>query len=256
MKKTTIAGHEVELYDSIDELPILRFHKYNKMLLIDAGIGSDLSDWDTHIEKVIRYCRTKQTELAERELENTRQNVYFVQSGISPKYLAFAALVKSVDGKPTDDLTDAGLQSIVDMLADAPNGELTAQLEAVKKKIDEELQLYYPKLFDDATVKEYFDQLKRRTVLMLDAIIAGDTDDKRKEIDEITTMLITYTKPQKFDGAESMEIQYDKQFENMCLVLSQQLHVQPKQYTVLEYYNAFEYIKDAAKRNNKRNGAK
>lgn len=82
---------------------------------------------------------------------------------------------------------------------------------------------------------------------MLDAIIAGDEEDKRAEIDEITTALITYSKPQSFNGSDSMEIAYDKQFENMCLLLSQQLHVHAKGYTVLEYYNAFEYIKKASK---------
>ena len=48
MRKIVLAKHKVELYDSIDELPIVRFHKYNKMLLIDAGVGSDLSDWDAN----------------------------------------------------------------------------------------------------------------------------------------------------------------------------------------------------------------
>ena len=41
MKTTKIGERAVVLYDSIDELPILRFHAYNKMLLIDAGVGSD-----------------------------------------------------------------------------------------------------------------------------------------------------------------------------------------------------------------------
>ena len=140
------------------------------------------------------------------------------------------------------------------MFGDVPIKDLTAQMEAVKKKIDEELQLYFPKLFDDATVKEYYDQLKQRTMLMLDAIIQGDESDKRAEIDHITTLLLTYTKPQSFSGSDSMEIQYDKQFENMCLMLSQHLHVNPKSFTVLEYYNAFEYIKQATKPKNPKAG--
>ena len=248
MKTTKIGERAVVLYDSIDELPILRFHAYNKMLLIDAGVGSDLNDWDAHIEKAIRFIRKEKPDLAEKELDNLRQNVYFVQSAISPKYLAFACLVKSVDGTEYNDMTADGLQKVLDLFADAPNAELTAQLEAVKNKIDEELQLYFPKLFDDATIKEYYDQLKQRTMLMLDAIIKGDESDKRAEIDNITTLLLTYTKPKSFSGSDSVEIQYDKQFESMCLMLSQHLHVNPKSFTVLEYYNAFEYIKEQAKK--------
>lgn len=249
MKTTKIGERAVVLYDSIDELPILRFHAYNKMLLIDAGVGSDLNDWDAHIEKAIRFIRKEKPDLAEKELDNLRQNVYFVQSAISPKFLAFACLVKSVDGTEYNDMTAGGLQKVLDLFADAPNAELTAQLEAVKKKIDEELRLYFPRVFDDAALKEYFDQLKERTVILLRTIIAGEaTETDAKRIDEITAELITYFNPQSFSGADSVEIRYDKQFENMCLILSQNLHVNPKSFTVLEYYNAFEYIKEQAKK--------
>ena len=42
----------IKLYDSIDELPIVNFQKYNKYLLIDSGIGSDLNAFDEHITKI------------------------------------------------------------------------------------------------------------------------------------------------------------------------------------------------------------
>lgn len=252
MKTTKIGERAVVLYDSIDELPILRFHAYNKMLLIDAGVGSDLNDWDAHIEKAIRFIRKEKPDLAEKELDNLRQNVYFVQSAISPKYLAFACLVKSVDGTEYNDMTADGLQKVLDLFADAPNAELTAHLEAVKKKIDDELRLYFPRLFDDATLKEYYDKLKQRTIVVLRTIIDGRaTEADAKEIDDITAELITYFNPQTFTGSESVEIRHDRQFENMCLILSQNLHVDPKKFTVLEYYNAFEYIKEQAKKANK-----
>ena len=91
---------------------------------------------------------------------------------------------------------------------------------------------------------------------MLDAIIKGDESDKREEIDHITTLLLTYTKPKSFSGSDSVEIQYDKQFENMCLILSQNLHVDPKRFTVLEYYNAFEYVKEQARKAQKQKSIK
>ena len=90
MKNVQIKGMNVELYDSIEDLPIMRFHKYNKMLLVDAGVGSDLSDFDRHIEKVIRYLNSPTPNMATVELENMRQNIYFIQSEVSPRHLAFA----------------------------------------------------------------------------------------------------------------------------------------------------------------------
>lgn len=249
MRKVKIDGKAVELYDSIENLPIVRFHKYNKLLLIDAGIGSDLADFDRHIERAMQYARSKTPEHAVTELENMRQNVYFIQTGVSPRHMAFAALVKSIDGMPCDDLSDEGLQRITETLGGMTHAEMTAQLEAVKKKIDEELRLYFPAMFDDSTLKEYYDQLKRRTIAVLKTIINGKaTEAEAKEIDDITAELITYVQPQSFGGSDSLEIRQDKQFERMCLILSENLHVNPKTFSVLEYYNAFEYIKEQARK--------
>lgn len=257
MKTVQIKGMDVELYNSIEDLPIMRFHKYNKMLLIDAGIGSDLADFDHHIEKAIRYAASTTPNLAIAELQNLRQNVYFIQSEVSPRYLAFAVLVKSVNGTPCNDLSDDGLQKIINLFSDVPNSEITAHLDAVKKKIDDELRLYFPRLFDDATLKEYYDKLKQRTIVVLRTIIdSRATEADAKEIDNITAELITYFHPQEFTGSDGVEIKQDRQFENMCLILSQNLHVDPKKFTVLEYYNAFEYIKEQARKANKRKTAK
>lgn len=254
MKKTKLGKHTIEIYDAIDELPVVRFHAYNKMLLIDSGVGSDLQDVDNHIEKAMRYAKSKTPELAAVELDNLRQNIYLIQSSINPRHLAFAALVKTIDGKEYNDISDSGLQNVVDMLSDVTISELTAELEAVKKKIEEEIRLYFPKMSDDATIKEYYDEVRRRTILMLDAIIEGDTEDRRSEIESITNELLLYNRPQCFSGSESIEIQYDKQFENMCLTISQHLNVSnPKKYTVLEYYNAFERIKEMMKSGKKSN---
>lgn len=257
MKNVQIKGMNVELYDSIEDLPIMRFHKYNKMLLVDAGVGSDLSDFDRHIEKVIRYLNSPTPNMATVELENMRQNIYFIQSEVSPRHLAFAVLVKSINGKPRNDLSDDGLQQTMSLFKDVANSEINAHLEAVKKKIDDELRLYFPRLFDDATLKEYYDKLKQRTIVVLRTIIDGRaTEADAKEIDDITAELITYFNPQTFTGSESVEIRHDRQFENMCLILSQNLHVDPKKFTVLEYYNAFEYIKEQAKKANKQKKVK
>lgn len=247
MKTIKLEKHTIEIYDSIDSLPVTRFHKYNKMLLVDAGVGSDLVDFDSHIERAIRFCKTK-PDLAATELENLRQNVYFIQSELSPKHLAFCVLIKSIDGKECDDISDESLKKLHETISDITHSELTTELELVKKKIDEELNTYFPKVFDDSTVKEYYDQLRRRTMTMLDAIITGE--DKQSEIEEITNLLLTFAKPSIFFGPDSLEIQYDKQFESMCLILSQKLNVKPKTFTVLEYYNAFEYLKEQAKPGN------
>lgn len=243
-----IGKHTVEYYDTIEELPIVRFHKYQKLLLIDAGIGADINAFDQRIEKTRRFLMDGQAEKAQQELENLRQSVFLIQTGISPKHRAFAALVVKVDGQECNDISDDALAKLTETLNDAPEKELTARLEAVKKKIDGELRLYFPSLFADSEVKEYYDLLKKRTLALLANIIAGEKNpDKTPEIERLTTALITYSNPKAFAGSDGVEIQFDRQFENLCLVLSEQLHVKPKEYSVLEFYNAFEFVKEKAK---------
>ena len=236
------------MYDAIEELPIVRFHKYQKLLLIDAGIGADLAAFDQRIEKTRRYLMDGKPEKAQAELENLRQMVFLVQNSINPKHRAFAVLVSKIDGQEFPDITDDALAQITELLNDAPEKELTAQLEAVKKKIDTELRLYFPALFADSQVKEYYDLLKKRTMAILGAIIEGRRNPgKTREVEKLTTELITYSNPKTFSGADSEEIRFDRQFENLCLVLSEQLHVKPKEYSVLEFYNAFDFVQERAR---------
>lgn len=246
MVKVKIGKHEVEMYDAIDELPIVRFHKYQKLLLVDAGVGSDIAGFDQKLEKAKRFIASEKPEQAMQELENLRQGVFMIQNETSPKHKSFSALVTKVDGKEFG-VTDAELDEITAILNDVPVGELADQLDSVKKKIDTELMLYFPRLFNDADVKEYYDLLKKRTLEVLKGIVEGLKEPMQSEaVEKLTTMLITYSNPKMFTGPESVEIQFDRQFENLCLVLSEQLHVKPKEYSVMEFYNAFDFVQERA----------
>lgn len=248
MVTAKIGKHTVEFYDTIEELPIVRFHKYQKLLLVDAGIGSDIAAFDQRIEKTRRFLMAGKPEQAQQELENMRQCVFLIQSGVNPKHRAFAALVTKIDGQDCTDIGDDALAAVTEKLNDVPESELTARLEAVKKKIDGELTLYFPALFNDSDVKEYYDLLRKRTLEILNGIVAGVDDPAGSEIvDKLTTALITYSHPKMFTGSDGVEIQFERQFENLCLVLSEQLHVEPKKYSVLEFYNAFDFVKERAK---------
>ena len=249
MVTVKIGKHTVEMYDTIEELPIVRFHKYQKLLLIDAGIGADINAFDQRIEKTRRFLMDGKTDKAQQELENLRQSVFLIQSGINPKHRAFAALVAKLDGVECNDVSDDGLAKLTETLNDTPESELTAQLDAVKKKIDGELRLYFPGIFADSEIKEYYDLLRKRTLAVLENIIAGKMNpDATPEIEKLTTALITYSNPKAFAGSDGVEIQFDRQFENLCLVLSEQLHVKPKEYSVLEFYNAFDFVQERAKK--------
>lgn len=135
MKRLRINDKIILVYDSIDEMPIINFQKYNKFLLIDSGIGSDVDDIDTHIIKVAKYVKAGDEKKALAELQNMRQNIYMVNSEISPKYLAFATLIHSVDGKEVTDLSDDGLKTLLQGIKEIKHSVVVDFLSWLKKKL-------------------------------------------------------------------------------------------------------------------------
>lgn len=246
MRQERINKHVVELYDSIDELPIVRFQKYNKYLLIDSGVGSDMNDVLDHIDRAKLYISAN-PKMAVVEMENMRQAIYLISEEISPKYMAFAVLVHKIDGKEMNDLSDVGLKKVLEILNEVKKSWIDGILDLVKKKNDRELSLYFPGKFEDASVKEYFDLLKDHTLLRLKHIISGD--DVSSKCEKLETQLALLAKPRIFWGRNSVEISYDKQFEEMCLILAHNVQVNPKEMSVMQFYNAFDYIKKIAKKN-------
>lgn len=251
MREARIGKHKIVMYDAIGELPMRRFHVYNKYLLIDAGIGSDMADFDAHMEKIILYLRGGKVKEAAQEMDNMRQQFYFVSERLSPRDLSFAALVAYVDGTLRDDLSDDGLRTTAALYSDAPVDDMTAPFEAVKKKMNDELVTYFPSLFDDPRAKEYSDSLRRRTLAVLQNIIHGESAERNAEVERLTMRMMEYNKPRKFSGKDGFEVQYDKQLEKMCLTISQHLHADPHEYSVLQFYNAYEYIIEMSKQSKK-----
>lgn len=133
MREEKINGHSVELYDSIDELPLERYRKFCKLALVDSGVGSDLEGMLGHIEKVKVYVK-RDRDMAITELENMRQGIYLLMTGTSPRHMAFAAMVAKIDGKPASDLSDLGLEKVLDTLKEAKRGTIEAIYNSIKKK--------------------------------------------------------------------------------------------------------------------------
>lgn len=136
MRQERINKHVVELYDSIDELPIVRFQKYNKYLLIDSGVGSDMNDVLDHIDRAKLYISAN-PKMAVVEMENMRQAIYLISEEISPKYMAFAVLVHKIDGKEMNDLSDVGLKKVLEILNEVKKSWIDGILDLVKKKLIE-----------------------------------------------------------------------------------------------------------------------
>lgn len=252
MKTLRLGRHDVVIYDSTDELPVLRFHRFVRLLFIDAGVGSTMAEFDTHIERVVRYLKNDDREKAVTELENLRQCVSMIQNEMPLTGMAFASLVASIDGHAADDVSDEGLRATLVKIGDVAVKDLSEALAAAKKKIEQELVLYFPKVFDSAKTREQYDILKRRTELLLQEIIDGDDEERRRKIEDLTNALLVAEPPSPFYGRNSAEIVQDKNFESLCLSISREFNVDAKRMTVVEFYTAQESLLELAKNQKKK----
>lgn len=241
MKNLTVNKKTVRVYDSIDEMPIINFQKYNKYLLIDSGIGSDVDDIDAHIARIAKFIKSNNAKKALQELQNMRQNMYMVNSEISPKYLAFAALIHSIDGEEVNDLSDDGLKNVLARLKEIKHSKIIDFLVWLKKKVTTELEMYFPGDFVNPKEKDAYDKLKQRTLFVLDSMINGT--DNSEQIETIDIVMLNMHSPKSYIGSESVEIKYDKQFESTCLLIAQKTNMDAKKMTVLQFYNAIDNIK-------------
>lgn len=242
MKELKLKKHVIEVYESIDELPVIRFHKFNKFMLIDAHVGATTTDVDKHLEKIVLLINKKKYDDANVELQNMRQNIAFCFANINPACLAFATFVNKIDGKICDDLTDSGLQKIVDIISDVAISDIKNEVAAQKKNIDDQLHFYFAKILNDNADKKIYDLIRKRALLQVENIKKGGFD---KEIKSITEQILLHVKPKKFVGEDSFEAYYDKQFEKTNFILSQRLNgADVRTFTVLQYYNALELIQE------------
>lgn len=137
MTTQIINGHKVELYAGIDELPFSRYQEYTRGLLIDAGVGADLEAFARHIAAIRRYNKDGDKESVDTAAVNLLQSVHFAMERISPRMIAFAALVAKIDGQERSDLSETGLRATAEELARTGStfGRLMGLFEEAKKKL-------------------------------------------------------------------------------------------------------------------------
>lgn len=246
-------GHEVVFYDSVEDLPVVQFHRYSKFLLVEGGIGDTINDIDRHISRILQFAndRKKWTQ----EVLNLRHCLYVVATEQDIHCKATLCLIKAVDGDDWKDFSDNGLDRLYELVNGVSLKDLDEVATRVRDAIDENLLQYFPKVFEDSTQKNYTDLLRQRAMLQIVAITKEE--DNKEQIEEVTQKILGMQNPKGFMGADSEEVRFDKQFEDMCLLMAKEFGGGIKKYTTMEFYTAFERLtrqyNEAKKLRNKRN---
>lgn len=78
-------------------------------------------------------------------------------------------------------------------------------------------------------------------MLVLKNIIENtDYSDKILDLDR---KMLTFIKPKSFAGEKNAEIKYDRDYSDMCIYLKKHAALDVETATVLDFFNAFEYVK-------------
>lgn len=116
MKHLNVNGREIQIYNSAEVMPMKRYQRFNKFLMIDNEVGSDFEDFNRRSSKAIEFFKKKMIEEGIKELESRRQMVYNSFMEYSPKGRAFAILVHSIDGIVCNDYSKEGLDEVLKKL--------------------------------------------------------------------------------------------------------------------------------------------
>ena len=252
MIEKKVNGHLLLFYDCVEDLPIVQFHRYSRYLLVESGIGDNINDIDKHITRILNFFNDKKK--MQQELMNLRQCLYVIATEQDLHNKATLCLVRSVDGKPWEDFSDSGLEELYKMVNGASVKELDTIAAQVRDAIDENLIQYFPKVFEDSLQKNYTDLLRRKALLQIASIVKDE--DNKEQIEAVDASIYRMQNPKGFMGQDSEEVRFDKQFEDMCLLMAKEFGGGIKKYTTTEIYTAFERLtrqyNEAKKLRNKR----
>lgn len=130
--------HRLMMYEGVDDMPCVRYHKFNQYLLQGNGIGCDNKALVEKIHSIADMIDKEQPKKAIAELKTLAITFNFMEKAIDPKSQAFACLVYSIDGEVRDDVSEDGIKATMAIIDDfITKGERDDALVRIKKKLKE-----------------------------------------------------------------------------------------------------------------------
>ena len=127
--------NKISLYSEAAEMPINRYVEHNRVLMLEAGIGSDLDATMKRINMAALKMDTD-TDAAKRELNNLAANIHLITSGVNLKANSWAYWIESINGVPNNDLSTEGISNLlikIDKLG-IPMQIIESAISEIKKK--------------------------------------------------------------------------------------------------------------------------
>jgi len=90
-------GHIIKIYDDIQLLPILRYQKFNKFVMMSNEIGNTFDDYDQRTAKTLQLLKTGMVDESIQEILNRRQTVFNAYNEYSPTNYALGCMIYQID---------------------------------------------------------------------------------------------------------------------------------------------------------------
>ena len=136
MRTINLPSAVITAHESARTLPEYRRVEHDYYSLIDSGIGSTIQDFDARFEQMQLFVGSNDPDTQFEAWKNTRFLFYnLIEKQYSPRSLAFACLIDSVDGVQWTDYSPAGVEQLSRLLSEKGlNDELISQYWPELKK--------------------------------------------------------------------------------------------------------------------------
>lgn len=238
-----IKRNTVETYESLSEMPMRNFHLFNKFIVLNSNIGSDLDSIQDRVQKVRRFVAQQDGKKADAELNNLLQALTFAVENVPTDSLAFVCLCRRINNRDVIIMDDESAIRWQQRLSryGSPMGLIWDTIGRLKKKFDGELNLFFPGLLDSAGEKQYYNRLLQKTRLQLKNLYQDE--DYSDEIQEIENYLLDMYKPTVFHGPDGAEVNFFKTYQDNCAIINQNTNIDAASLTVIEFLQTLDYLK-------------
>jgi len=237
-----IKNYRIELYENIYEMPIENFAQMEKNLIIESGVGSTITDFDTRLQTLAQFVSSGHTEKGMNEINNLRNLFWNITQNITPGTDAYSCFVATINGKEVK-CTESGIKETSGLLKRIGyTKKMIDQKNSIKKKMDDQLKGCFPNLFDNVNI-ELIGATKRKMIAELDQII--NDEDNGKKIEQENRRVSDCLYSRKFGNHEGEDVQHMKRYTKMCMNIQSTTNINPRKLTVYDFYSLVELQKAA-----------
>lgn len=244
-----IKGHKIELFETTQDLPILRFQKFNKYIMIANEVGNTFEDYDQRTVKALSFLQKEMVPEAIQELSNRRQTVFNAFNEFSPKSKAFAVLIKRIDGTYYDGYSPGELDKVLKHLDRIGLSYINSMeaLNDVKKKIETELQVYFPTYFPKNGNINHTALRLRRINQLMDGLI--EEKDIETVVYGIEKEILEQDKPNVWNVyvEGNMERVLEVDFHKFAVSVVELTGMDINKITTFTFYASVEHLKEKHK---------